>query len=338
MDSLTLLKVVREVSLLAHPDEPATASQRSFDSARERSPEHDGLPRAKRIAERLRLSWPDVLNIAHATEAEQNKLLGLRTRAARADWLTRDGLRPALRVVALRREAETLTLAEYRAERNVILSADRARWMHGGALRLPTDEQVIAVAGSWDAALRFAGLRAPRERDATERRSDAAPPLVDLLARFHDAHGFQPSARDLRVFARGNGIPYPRHVRKGFSAAVAEWRQQRQEQGLSEPRVVARKGGRGRKAPDYGADVGAARAGEKRRGQWTRDDCVAAVSRYLAQLTNGARSTERGYRDWTAAQPHDSTPAFATIQEHGGWEGIRRKAIAQLGQEAPRPH
>src|SRR5580693_931411 len=156
MDSLTLLKVVREVSLLADPDEPAAASQRSFDSARERSPEHDGLPRAKRIAERLRLSWPDVLNIAHATEAEQNRLLGLRTRAARADWLGGEpvaAVRPALRVVALRRGVETLTLAEYRAERNAILSADRARWMHGGALRLPTDEQVIAVAGSWDAAL-----------------------------------------------------------------------------------------------------------------------------------------------------------------------------------------
>jgi hypothetical protein len=332
MDSLMLLKVVREVSLLADPDEPTAVSQRSFDSARERSPDYTCPPRAKRIAERLRLSWPDVLTVAHAPDAEQNRLLGLRTRAARADWLGGDpvaAVRPALRVVALRRGVETLTLAEYRAERNVILSADRARWMHGGALRLPTDEQIIAVAGSWDAALRLAGLRALRERDTTERRSDAAPSLVDLLARFHNAHDFQPSARDLRAFARGNGIPYPRHVQQGFSVAVTEWRRQRQEQGLPKPRVVTRKGGRGRKAPDYSANIGAARAGEKRRGQWKRYDCVAAVSRYLAQLRSAERSTERGYRDWAAAQPHGTTPAFATVQEHGGWEAMRRDAIAR---------
>jgi hypothetical protein len=329
MEALAVLRGVREVAALARPDEPSAASQRAFDIARERSPEHDGLPRAKRIAERLRLSWPDVLSVAHAPEAEQNKLLGLGTRSARVDWLIRDDVRPALRVVALRRGVDSLTLSEYRAERNVILAADRARWMHGGALRLPTDEQVIALAGSWDAALRAADLRPLRERDVKERRADAAPPLVSLLARFHDAHGFQPSARDLRAFARGNGIPYPRHGREGFSAAVAEWRRQRRQQGLPEPRVVARKGGRGRKAPDYGANVGAARAGEKRRVQWTREGCVAAVNRYLAQLRNGERSTERGYRDWAAAQPHGSAPAFATVQEHGGWEAMRRDVIAK---------
>jgi hypothetical protein len=66
------------------------------------------------------------------------------------------------------------------------------------------------------------------------------------------------------------------------------------------------------KAPDYSANVGAAHAGERRRAKWTRADCAAAVARYLAQLPNGERSTERGYADWTATQPKPPKRATRT--------------------------
>lgn len=119
-----------------------------------------------------------------------------------------------------------------------------------------------------------------------------------------------------------------------FGVAVAEWVASRRDRGLPVPRVVTRVGGRGHKAPDYSADVGAARAGERRLAKWTRADCAAAVARYLAQLPNGERSTERGYADWAATQPTGTAPAMSTIISLGGWEAARREAQERLTSAA----
>jgi hypothetical protein len=328
MDALTVLHSVRKVAALANPDDPTTATQRAFDSVRERSPEHASLHAARRITEQLRLPWREVLAVAHEPQARQGQLVGVKTRApSAADWLTGEHVATALQLVAAKLGADSLTAKEYRVERAQLLEADRARWLHGRWLLLPDDEQVIASAGSWDAALSNAGLRTTAERGAA--RQPRAPTLVDLLERFRDAHGFQPSARELRAFARGNGLPYPSERTQRFSAAVAEWKRKRDAAGLPEPRVVKRAGGRGHKAPDYSADVGAARNGERRRSKWTRASCAAAVARYLAQLPKGERSTERGYADWAATQPHGTTPAMSTILALGGWEAVRRDALSR---------
>jgi hypothetical protein len=76
--------------------------------------------------------------------------------------------------------------------------------------------------------------------------------------------------------------------------------------------------------------VGAARAGERRLAKWTRADCAAAVCRYLAQLPNGERSTERDYADWAATQPRDTAPVMSTIPSLVGWEAVRREAQERL--------
>jgi hypothetical protein len=84
-----LLRGVREVAALAHPGEPEAVTQRAFDATRERSTAHADLPPARRITERLGLSWAEVLAVAHAPKKEQNKLLGLKDRApSSADWLS----------------------------------------------------------------------------------------------------------------------------------------------------------------------------------------------------------------------------------------------------------
>lgn len=323
-----LLRGVRDVSLCANPAGPTVVSQRAFDAAITRSPSFAGMPKAKRIAERLRLSWRDVLAVAHQPEAQQNQLLAVKAREPVQDWLTAEHVTAVLRLVARRVGADSVTTGEYRTERMRLLAEDRARWLHGRGLLLPDDAQVIGWAGSWDEALRKAGLQTTRERDQTRERPDV-PTLVGLLERFHDEYGVQPSARDLQAFARGNGMPYPSARTQRFSTAVADWKRQRREHGLPEPRVVKRVGGRGNRAPDYSRDVGASRDGERRRAKWTRTDCAAAVARYLAQLPSGERSTERGYADWAATQRRDEAPAVATIQEHGGWEAVRREAIMQ---------
>ena len=326
-----LLRAVREVAAVASPGRSAATTQRAFDAARERSPGHAGLPPARRITERLGLPWGDVLAVAHAPEAEQNRLLAIRTRDSREDWLTAEHAVTVLGLVAARLGVESLSQREYRVERDRI-AAGRARLRSGRQLLLPTDAQIIAAVGSWDEALRRAGLATTEERPRL--RLSGSPTLADLLGRFHDAHGFQASARELREFARGNGVPYPSERTQRFSAAVAEWRRERREAGLPDPRVVTRVGGRGKRAPDYSREVGAARAGERRRTKWTRASCASAVARYLAQLPARTRSTQRGYAEWAAEQPSGTAPAMSTILSLGGWEAVRREALASSAASA----
>lgn len=323
-----LLRAVREVAAVASPGHPSATTQRAFDAAREDSPGHAGLPPARRITERLGLSWREVLAVAHEPEAEQNRLLAVKTREPAEDWLTAGHAATVLGLVAARLGRAGLSQRDYRVERERIAARDRTRWRNGARLLLPTDAQVIAAVGSWDDALRAAGLATLVECGGPAQRP--APTLVDLLGRFHDAYGFQPSARELRAFARGNDVPYPSERRQRFSAAVAEWRANRRAAGLPEPRVVMRPGGRGKRAPAYSADVGAARAGEHRRAKWTPASCAAAVACYLRQLPAGARSTERGYAEWAADQRAGTVPAMSTILALGGWEAIRQKALAMI--------
>ncbi len=331
MDALAILKGVREVAALASPDEPMATTQRAFDSKREHDPKHAELPPARKITEQLRLPWHEVLLLAHEPEDRQAQLIGIKTRAEPANWLTREHAAAVLRICAARRDSESLTSGEYRRERNTILAENR-RFSHRGALPFPTDEQLVTFAGSWEEALRLAGLAttAPR-REATRQ---VALPRVAVIERFHEHYGKRPSRPELEAFARGNGIPMRAERGRKWSVIVAEWESLRREQGLPPARVAPRPPGRPTpKRPrtrtrHYERDIGAARPGEEPiMGKWTREKCAAAVARYLAQLPSGARSTERGYSDWAASQPRGTAPAMSTILALGGWEGTRRDAL-----------
>jgi hypothetical protein len=235
-----------------------------------------------------------------------------------------------LRLAAHRLGVDTLTPDRDRAVAAAMRAADGARWLHGRQLLVPSDEQIAAAVGGWDRALALARL-APRPGLGDQGLAAPAPPITDLLERFHDAHGAQPSARDLKRFARANGIPYPREVSRTWNESVAAWKQGRRDRGLpvpdSPPPLAER--------ADYGADVSAARHGERRRVQWTEADCVNAVARYLAQLPAGKRSTKRGYHDWT--RDRDDAPAPSNFDARGGWEAIRRKADAAISSESGPP-
>jgi hypothetical protein len=328
-DSLMLLAGVREVAALASPAEPEAITQRAFDAARERSPAHTWLPPARRITERLKWPWTEVLSVAHEPEATQSKLLGLKnTKAPRStDWLSESHVAAALQLVAGRLGADTVSMNEYRAEQGRIAAADHSRWFHGRQLLFPTDQQIVHLTGSWDEALRFAALRVDRQPGPTRKRPNS-PTLVDLMERFYDAHDFQPTARDLESFARTNGIPYPgKRPNKAFSTAKREWRERRRAAGWPEPNVKS-SGQRGGRARDHAERVGAALPGERRTDEWDRESCVAAVARYITQLGPRERSTSRGYRVWAAQQEH--APVMTTIQLHGGWEAVRRAALKTL--------
>jgi hypothetical protein len=168
VEPLLLLKGVRELAALACPAAPTAATQRAFDDARVRSPTYTHIPAARQIAAELRMQWRDVLALAHEPDARHAHALGLRGREwAPEGWLTAERVRFALRLVAGRRGAVTLTMGAYDAERDALLAEDRRDWLHGRRLRLPDAEAIRLASGDWDAALRLAGLEAcarpPRE-------------------------------------------------------------------------------------------------------------------------------------------------------------------------------
>jgi hypothetical protein len=331
MEALAVLSGVRKVAALANPDAPAAASQRAFDAATQRlrtsNVDRGRLPAARQIAAELRLPWRDVLTLAHEPDERQAHAIGLRCREwMPRGWLTAERVQFALRLVAGRRGVVTLTMGAYDEERDALLAQDCRDWLHGRRLRLPDAEAIRLASGDWDAALRLAGLEAcarpPREiRQVILSR-------LDVMDRFYDHYGEQPTKRSLEAFARGNRIPMSDENKRPWSETVAEWRQRRRERGLPEPRAAARKGGRGVKAPDYSADVGAARSDERpHRGKWSDEKaCVAWVARYLASLPARERSTQDGYRRW--ARRHPGAPSSSRFAQHGGWGAIRREALS----------
>lgn len=324
-----LLREVGEVAALANPTDSQAVSQRAFDRARANSPIHASLSAARQIARELKLKWPEVLAVAHAPIGEQNKLLALKTRKPTPHgWLTEMRIKYVLRLVAGRLGVDTLSRIAYDAERGVLLTADARDWLHGRRLRLPSAHAIGLAAGGWDAALRIAGLKPYVPPPPTPNQVMLS--RLEVMDRFYVYYKEQPSLKAFVAFARGNKLPVSR---KGevWSDTVRAWRQSRLDRRLGEPRVVVYRGRRdangGRlKAPDYSADVGAARPGEFLfRGKWDDEDvCVAWVARYLSSLPDGTRTTARTYEAWALQTPGAPTPK--AFSRHGGWSAVRRKA------------
>jgi len=331
-----LLRGVREVAALANPTEPLAVSQRAFDAARERSAAHAALPRAKRVAERLGVTWRDVLAVAHAPVARQNRLLAMKTLRPMADWLTEGNVRSALRLVAHRLGEDSVTKAAYRAERAKLVAADERRWLHGGSLRMPSDEAIKTRIGSWDAALRLAGLRVTSERGSGlgAAHGKGAPTIVELIQRVWDCHEAQPTEEELRDFARANDIPAPGRRGITYGTEMNKWKEERRTLGLPVPDGPPPLAER----PDYTVDVGAARPGERRlQPRGDAEECAAWVQHFLEDLPSGRRCTATAYLEWLRAHP--GAPSIKSFNQHGGWAAVRSRAQERIraGDDAAAP-
>jgi hypothetical protein len=322
MEEFLIIEGVRQVSEVASPGAPVHAPQRAFDEARALSSFPD-LPSARNIARSLGVSWAEVLALAHEPTSVQSQRLGRKTGARKnEDYLSAEHVAFVLRLVARRLGVTTLSLSEYSTERAVMLRDDRSRFLHGGQLILPNEEQIRTFAGSWEKALAAADLEVSRGRrgEALRQRRMRAPPLTDLMERFYAHYGVQPVCIDLVVFARGNGIPYPSMRNPSFNQALAEWKKRRREQGLPVPSAPPPPSER----PDYTRDVGAALPGERRRGKRHEiETCIAWMCRYLDELPARSRATRRSYRDW--ARQHGA-PAPRSFEKHGGFARVRSLA------------
>jgi hypothetical protein len=317
-----LLRGVREVASLSDAENPIQVSQRRFDAARQVSQRFANLPRAHRIAERLRMPWRDVLALAHSPSNTHAHRLGRAQTELAHDWLTYDLIAFALRLVALRLDVQSVSPIQYRTKRAKLLREDHAAYVHGRQLRLPSEDQIrVAMDGDWDAALALADL-APRPPRGDQGRGKYAPSTAEVLDRAYEAHGKELTSKEIWVFVKANGIPYGRERGRLWAECVTEWKQQRAARGLDVPDGPPPLDQR----PDYGQSIGAALPDERRRRDWSEiEDCLPHVLAYLAQLPSGARSTKRGYQEWACEQK--DAPTSSSFDQHGGWERLRRLAL-----------
>jgi hypothetical protein len=322
-EPLELLGIVREVaeaSGMTHPERIAT---RAWDRAQEASEAHADAPPARRIAETLGLSWSKVVELAFVAPARQRIALGQALNERQGNWLTTEYAEFVLRLLARRLNVETLRPGQYRVACAEMLAADRARWMHGGNLRLPTEDQIAAVAGGWDQALANAGLA------ARDPRGDqpASPRVVELIERCYSHHGAQPSHAELVRFCRANGLAMARLAEgRTWTSYVEEWKAERRRRGLPMPDGLPPASRR----PNYDADVGAAQDGDQsRKRRWDdEEELVAHAMRFLQQLSRGRRATQRAYADWSARHP--GTPWPSAFEQYGGWVAVYQDARRRL--------
>jgi hypothetical protein len=234
-EPLTLLVAVREVAESSGVVEPRRISTRSWDSARGGNDGFADAPAARRICEHLGLRWAKVRELAFMPSRGQRVALGYALNEHQGNWLTPEHCDYVLRLVAHRLHVSTPTPVQCRGECAAMLAADHRRWAHGGQLRLPTEDQIAAIAGSWDGALASAGLTA-RQGIGGHRNRAQPVKIVDVLDRCYEHHGTEPTFRDLEVFARANGIPFPRMKRgRAYGDYVREWKDKRRAQGLPVP-------------------------------------------------------------------------------------------------------
>ena len=257
-------------------------------------------------------------------------MLGLKDKEPEQDWLTDDYVAYLLKLVARRLGGvATVTPSEYRVEREKLLKADRASWLHGAQRLVPNDEQIRTACGSWDNALLLAGLR-KRPKPGLTRSESVVPAYVQLIEDCYQRHDALSTLAELETFARANNLPCPKRGVKTWSVSVQAWKTGREDDGLFVPDGPPPKSQR----PDYSRNVGAARPGEQRLVRWSMADCVAWVTRYLKQLPAGQHSTKRGYDDWARSQA--GAPHASAFDRHGGWNAVRKAALANLAPAAPR--
>jgi hypothetical protein len=327
-EPLVLLHVVRDVARSSPADEPRRISTRSWDAARELSERFVGVPAARRICEHLRLSWEKIRELAVMSGHAQRVALGHALGGEQADWLTKEYGCFALRLIARRLGAATLTPGQYRAARRAMLGSDRGRRSIARCVPIPTAEQIEALAGSWDEALAYAGL-APRRGLGGHHARVGPVPIVEVLDRCYEHHGTEPTPTELVLFARANGIPFPRKERgRPYISYVKEWKHGRSARGLDVPDGPPPKSER----PDYSRDVGAALSGESRaKSAWSdHDEVLAWVARYLVELKPRERASQRAYDAW--ARQHNGAPWASVLERHGGWVAVRKEAWERIGR------
>jgi hypothetical protein len=264
---------------------------------------------------------------------KRGRELARRTEVEEVGWFSHEQAEFALCLVCRRLGGlASFGPGDYRREREALISA-RGRGSHELPLVLPTEHQIVALFGDWDAALLAAGLQARSDESGTNasaaRTTTAATTtIIEVLDRCYEAHGTQPTFGELALFARANGIPFPRkEIGRPWDDYLDEWKDFRRGAGLEVPAMPPPK----RARPDYGQDVGAANEGEHRIAEWDEAALVVWACSFLDELPRNRRPTLRAYANWVAQTP--GAPGHSTLQRYGGFAHVLGLARSQRLKE-----
>lgn len=246
------------------------------------------------------------------------------------DWLTEEHVDSVLRLVARRLGVDTLNPAQYRAETEAMVRADRARWLHGGQLRLPNPDQVEACAGSWDRTLAHAGPRARPAPERGPRRAAASPrprpsSTSSNAATRPMAHrprsGTRKSSRARTASPTRDGRRVaPGPLRRGMENRPPRTRPRCPRGAPAKGPAPRLLGGR-RRRPSR-------RASRRQREDF--DECVDWVARYLGQLGRTERASQLGYNAWAAGQDGAPWSSVFRRRHNALWSTVRDAAWERL--------
>jgi hypothetical protein len=337
-----LLRIVRDVALAACPDAPARLSVRAFNRGRalvtqlwHRVPTGSAILQRLNHGRQARITWPSLVRAALGTEDEQRQLVATGQRSE-ALSLPDDAIFLAVRI-AQRETTDPLTPDEYERVRAALLTKRRGEQRALFEMMLPTANQLIRGAGSWQRVLLIGGdansdevgepeaapddePRKARRRPARARRLTGMP-VIEAICWFARLQGSLPSADDVRWFGRKHGIgiqqpsrPWREHVAAARAILATEGIEL--EHDLAPP--AHRRRETGERLPDEVI------AGAARRGRWKDlDACARALVDFWATLPVRQEPTQAGYRRWATGKPY---PAPNTFEKHGGFTSVKERA------------
>ena len=291
------------------------------------------------------VKWEELLDGALRTGRQRTMWLAALRRDEARDDLTDELVAHALRFVAARRGADTLTRQQYGETRDALVAADRQRNGEDGLLDylLPTANQILAHCDlRWEKALKLAGLQPPRQRQhGGHNRPHLNPmpgmPTAQVVAVYAALNGTWPSRAVLYDFATKSGT---RMADPGPMGPVrAEATRLLAAEGITAP-TRTRGGGKGKRlsyryptngipgAPlrDHGARRDQARV-NPRLVELRHESRVLAVRVWLAGLPADAARTHSAYTAWTSGKRE--WVASSTLIRNGGFEKHKQLAAAE---------
>jgi hypothetical protein len=283
-----LLQMVTAIANAVNPNDPLSTTQKQFDDNRE-SAGFPGAPRAFRIAARLKRSWAEVLRLSQANPRSQSHALGAR-RVSYREKLTKAEVEHYLQAATRYLGTKTVRVSEYDEYRQGLIDEDNRRYLHRDGLdeTMPTSLTIIQVAGSWEEALKWAGLENPTIPRKKLYPADQA--LDDFIADY----GFAPMLKMLVDYQAKRRL-----VTEGYTGDFRAWRDEQLRTGIASRHGKVQAFTHIAQAPKGWEETPITPAPDgyhqRRRGEVDLEACKEALMEAI-QLAEGKRLTQDLYQ------------------------------------------